>query len=390
MCKIVIKQVLLFLCLLLSQISFSKTEYIPGYIIDLHKDTIYGQIKYEDWYFNSDKIYFKQNKKFSASTFKPSDIAGFGIGEKRFVSAVVQKEISPYKDSELQNDPALHLLLDTVFLQTLFEGEKPLYLFKDLDEKENFYIKEDSTYSLLLHKIYVAYEPNRKEFHNMRFLGQLYRYFWDDTSLQEEITSTTYTRLSLEKLFKTYLKNQNAKSIYQNEDNKLSTEYSVLAGASVTMVNYENVLVEAGFGPSTNFTGGFSAEMAMSGLLHDFSFYNELMFSSYKLDRYVNSYYFSVDRAIFDFQYLRLNTLIRFQPSWFFINAGISNGYCIKNYSTLFTDVRRYEFGFVYGAGMKYKNYSLEVRLENGDGMSPYIGIYSETKRCLVLLGYSF
>jgi hypothetical protein len=108
------------------------------------------------------------------------------------------------------------------------------------------------------------------------------------------------------------------------------------------------------------------------------------------LDRYVNSYYFSVNRAILDFQYLRLNTLIRFQPSWFFINAGISNGYCIKHYSTLFADVRKYEFGFVYGAGMKYKNYSLEVRLENGDGMSPYIGIYSETKRYLVLLGYSF
>jgi len=39
---------------------------------------------------------------------------------------------------------------------------------------------------------------------------------------------------------------------------------------------------------------------------------------------------------------------------------------------------------------MKYKNYSLEVRLENGDGMSPYVGVYSETKRYLVLLGYSF
>lgn len=389
MSKVGIKIVLLFLCILLPQMTFSKTEYLPGYIIDLHGDTIHGLIKYEEWFANPNIIGFKQSNMRSTLFYTPKDIAGFEVMNQLFVSAAVQKEMSPYKDNELQKDPALHLEPDTVFLQTLFGGDKPLYYFKDWDEKEQFYIKEDSSFSLLLHKIYIEYNNGRKEYHNMRFVGQLSRYFWDDTSIQEEIASTTYTRSSLEYLFKIYLKQQNKKSVYQNQDNKLTTVCGALAGVSVTMVNVETDYVKARFGPSTNFTGGLSVDLAMAGSLRDWSIYNELLYSSYKTRSYVGSL-FPVDWAVFDFQYLRVNSLVRFQPSWFFLNAGVSNGLCIKHYCSIFEDIRGYEIGIVFGAGIKFKHYSLEVRQDFGDGMSPYINISSGTNRFQVLLGYSF
>lgn len=388
--KVGINIVLLFLCILFPQISFSKTDFLPGYILNLQNDTIRGLIKYEAWDANPEDIGFKQSKMRSTIYYTPKDIAGFSVMNQIFVSAIVQKEMSPFRDSELQKNPVLQLVSDTVFLQTLFGGEKPLYFLKEWDEREQFYIKEDTAYSLLLHKIYIEYVNSiRKEYHNMRFLGQLSRYFWDEPALQEEIADTYYSRSSMEKLFSCYLKLPNVKPVYQNTDTKVSTVYGVLAGVSVTMVIVETDYVKAGFGPSTNFTGGFSVELPMAGKLKNWSFYNELMYSSYNFKSYVG-YYFPVNWATFDFKYLRMNNMIRLHPSWFFVNVGISSGYAIQAKSSIFEEARKLEIGFVFGGGIKYKNYSLEVREDIGDGMSTFISIGSETNRFQVLLGYSF
>jgi len=382
--------VLLFISLLLPQISFSKTDFLPGYILNLQNDTIRGLIEYEAWDTNPEDIGFKQSEMRSTQYYAPKDIAGFGVMNQLYVSAIVQKEMSPFKDSELEKNPALQLVSDTVFLQTLFGGEKPLYYLKEWDEREQFYIKVDTAYSLLLHKIYVEYVNNvRKDFHNMRFLRQLSQYFWDEPTLLKEIADTYYSRSSLENLFNRYLKLPNKKPVYQNQDSKVGVVYGVLAGVSVTMVNVETDYVKAGFGPSTNFTGGFSVDLAMAGKLKNWSFYNELIYSSYKSTNYAGDYFLD-NWASFDFKYLRMNNMIRIRPSWFFLNVGMSSGYAIHAKSSIFVDTRKMEIGVVVGAGIKYKNYSLEVREDIGDGMSPYINISSVTNRFQILLGYSF
>ncbi len=382
--------VLLLIVFQFSETFYGRSEYIPGYIIDFHNDTIKGFVKNEKWYVNPDKIAFKISKKRTINYYKPTDILGFGFLNQQYVGAVVQKEVSPFWDSDLQKDPKLQLVTDTVFLQTLIGGEKPLYYFKDSNEKENFYIQEDSSkYSLLLHKVYIAYEPYRKEYHNMRFLGQLSRYFWDELSMQEEIANTQYKRSSLEDLFHSYLKKQNIQAVYQNEDNNVYQTFGAVAGISTTMINVETDYIKARFGPSTNLTAGLSIDLAMAGKLRDWSFYNELMFSSYQAGQYVGTY-FSNSWASFDFKYIRLNSLVRFRPSWFFINAGISNGYVLHGHSSIFEEIREYEIGVIAGIGAKYKHFSLEVRGQIGDGMSPYVNMIAETHTFQVLLGYSF
>jgi len=380
---------LLFIVFLLPRISYGRTQFLPGYIIDFHHDTIHGLVKYEGWFTNPDKIAFKVSKKRSVNYYRPTDILGFGFLDQIYVGAVVQKETSPFWDSDLQKDPALHLVSDTVFLQTLIGGAKPLLYFKDTNEKEHFYIKVDSTYSLLLHKIYIAYEPNRKEFHNMRFLGQLYRYFWDDPSMQEAIPTTLYNRSSLEELFKKYLKQQHIKTVYLNNDTKVSCTLGAVAGVSMTTINVKTDYFKANFSPSTNLTGGLSIDMAMGGRLRDWSFYNELMYSSYQSAHYV-SYTYPDSWVTFNFQYVRLNSLVRFRPSWFFLNVGMSNGYVLKGKSSMFDEIRNYEIGILAGAGVRFKHFSLEVRDEIGDGVSPYVSMISETNRLQVLLGYTF
>lgn len=370
--------------------TYGRSEYVPGYIIDIHNDTINGFVKNERWFVNPDKIAFKISKKRTINYYKPTDIHGFGFLNQRYVGAAVQKEVSPFWDSDLQKDPKLQLVSDTVFLQTLIGGGKPLYYFKDTNGKENFYIQEDSSmYSLLLHKTYVAYEPHRKEYHNMRFLGQLSRYFWDEPAMQDELPNTTYKRSSLEDLFHFYLKKQNIQTVYKNRDNKVYQTFGAVAGVSMTMIDVETDYIKARFGPSTNLTAGLSIDLAMAGRLRDWSFYNELMFSSYQAGQYVGPY-FSNSWATFDFKYIRLNSLVRFRPSWFYLNAGISNSYVLHGYSSIFEDIRKYEIGILAGVGVRYRHFSLEVRGEIGDGMSPYVNMIAETHRIQLLLGYSF
>ena len=390
MYKVGIRILFLVLCLTVSELSYSKTEFLPGYVIDLQNDTIRGLIEYDEWTYTPDDIGFKPGKMRSTVYYSPKDITGFGVNDKQYVSAIVQKEISPYRDDELEKNPALQLTADTVFLQTLVGGEKSLYSFIDWDGKEHFYINEDSTFTLLLHKTYIEYVNNiRKEYHNMRFIAQLSRYFWDEPSLLSKIAESYYTRASLEELFRIYLKQPNKKPTYLNVDRKVSTQFGVVAGVSYTVLRMESDYFKAGFGPSTNFTGGLFADLAMKGMLHDWSMYNEILYTSYYTKNYVG-YLLPSNWAIFDFKYLKINSMVRYKPSWFYLNAGISNGWCIHHYNTELADIRSYEIGVVFGAGINYKHFSLELREDIGDGISPYVNIGTETYRLQLLLGYNF
>jgi hypothetical protein len=382
---------ILLMFLLLSTYLLEAANFQNGYVVNIQGDTLKGFIDYQDWSYNPFEIAFKPGKNRSVVKYYANDLKGFGVMERQYVATPVQKEVSPFRDSELEKDPNLHLAADTVFLQRLIGGDKPLLYLKEWNDKENFYIYEDSAYVLLLHKTYVEYTENnyRKEYHNMRFIGQLTRYFWNDPSMMEKVSETYYSRTDLEQLFVEYLKLTNQKKTFVNSDYKVSTTFGLVAGASVSMVELETDYFKAGLGPSTDFTGGVSLNLAMSGKLRFLSLYNELLYSSYAVQNYVGPY-MQDSWAEFNFSYLRMNNLVRFSRSWFFLNAGMSNGYCIKHYSSEFDDIRKYEIGLVFGAGIHFKHLSLEFREDIGDGMSPYVNIYAQTKRYQVLLGYTF
>lgn len=380
-------RVILFLFISLS--IHAKTNFLPGYIVNLNHDTIHGLIEYEEWTYNPEIICFKATKFRTPVYYEPSDVAGFGVLDKQFNSAIVQKEISPFRFSELEKSSSLNLVQDTVFLQTLIGGAKSLHYLKEWDDREQFYIKEDSAYTLLLHKIYYEYTLNvRKEYHNMRFIGQLTRYFWDQPELLSEIADTYYSRSNLEGLFQHYLKLTGQKSVYVNKDSYLSGVFGLVAGASLTMLGVETDYLKAGFGPSYNFTGGLSLDLAMNGMFRNWTLYNELLYSSYQANNLIPEY-FPDSWSTFDFKYLKINTMVRFQPSFFFLSAGVSNGICIDYYGSK-DDYRLWEIGFLLGAGIKFKHFTLELREDIGDGMSPFVGTYTSTERFQVLLGYHF
>lgn len=407
--------------ILISQYSFSQSNYLDGYIINLKGDTIFGLIDYRNWDTNPNKIDFKHKTDNAAITYTPLNIIEFRVHDEIYVSGIVNSEISPTLTARLEKDATINLKIDTAFLQILIKGNKNLYLYKDSQGKSNFYIKKDTNYELLIHKKYLT-ETNYGRLainENKKFIGQLNFYFADCFSMQSTSKGLKYNRTSMQKLFEDYYKQTQKDILFKNKIEKVSIEIGVLAGMSVSNLVFKSLdffyLTEINYKQSSNFTAGIFFDIIQPRSLGKWSVNNELLYTSYSMTGSYNNYEhenkYVIKTTELGYSYIKMNNLLRYKyqigKMYIYINGGISNGYAIKEvnllkkesklYTTYRIDYekaidtsRRYEQGLILGLGAKYNKWSLEIRYEGGNGMSDYSFLNSSTTRLYFLLGYIF
>lgn len=413
--------VMMLLGLLISQSAFSQERFFPGYIINLEGDTIKGFVSYKKSGANPDEIYFKTKAKGFPGIFKPNDIAEFKTEEDVYVSAIVEIEITPTKVGKLDRDPELNIVIDTVFLQTLFFGEKSLYYLKSNEGRMSFYIKQGADFELLVYKRYIKRNKEHKSViaENNQYLSQLNIYLNDCESVPSELANFSYNRRDMVKLFRHYYKCFPSGIYFQKEIPEISTEFGALAGVSSTNLSFEGTifphLINTDFSTSLNFSAGVFFDIILPRKLRRWSLYNEFLFSTYRVtgfyDDIKSEEHYRLYTSEIGYSHLKLNTLARYTykvGSWgFFINGGISNGYAISETNYRIEDfkyysierieerealesAKKFERGFVLGTGLQYKKFSLDLRYEAGNGMSRYIALDSFTKRYYLLVGYRF
>ena len=406
-----------------ARISFCQEKYVTGYILTLHGDTVFGEVDYRNWEKNPGKIYFKEKSGKDKSGFGPMDIKGFGVKDEIYESAIVETETSPFNTPELDYSSALTLVKDTAFLQVMVRGTKSLYYYKPGSGKEQFYIKRDSSFELLIHKKYLKDQDDRTVIvENKKYVGQLAIYLNDCPAIQQKANGADYKKSSLEGLFLDYYKCVMTGMSFHKKTAKVAVAFGVLAGVSMTSVKFRSTdseyfdyLINAGYKPSVNFSAGLFMDVILAGNQGKWSIYNELILSSYKIDgrydEYVNENKYAITYTTLGYSYVKMNNMLRFKypvgKFFLFLNAGISNGYAVSetNYmrreSRLFTQVRieegkalnetrRYEMGLIAGLGTKFWKFSFEIRYENGNGMSAYTALKSTANRLYCLLGYRF
>ena len=103
-----------------------------GYIVTLDDDTLRGSLKLESEKVSPNEVIFFAEGSSSAIIYDPKTIKEFGYDNNIFVSADVDREISPTKTIELSDSPQLFYVQDTVFLQVIISGEKELLSFVDI------------------------------------------------------------------------------------------------------------------------------------------------------------------------------------------------------------------------------------------------------------------
>lgn len=144
---------LLAIGILIFQFAFSQGNYKSGYIIKNNFDTIFGLVEHRDWRSNPVAIRFKTAIENEVISYRPADIAEFRVEDEIYQSGVIVTEVSPRNLGDLEEGPQLNTIVETAFVQTLFKGEKSLYYFISPTGKENFYIKQDTGFELLVYKI---------------------------------------------------------------------------------------------------------------------------------------------------------------------------------------------------------------------------------------------
>jgi len=398
------------------QFCFSQENFLPGYIVTLKGDSTHGFVDYRNWERNPGKITFLDKIDGEKINYSPFDIKLFRVLDEIYVSAIVETEVSPVKISMLRFNPELQIVADTVFLQTMIQGIKSLYYYKDSDGKDNFYIKQNEEFVLLAYKKYLKiYEGTSVVLDNKRYIGQLTVYLKDCPTIKSKLNNTNYNKNSLEKLLLSYYECTQSVIKFQKKTEKAIIEIGVLAGISVSSLKFKGKdfphLENAEYSNSLNFTGGLFLDIVLPRDQRKWSIYNEFIYTSYKVDgNYVdikNSYKHTIVYSEFDYSYLKMNNMLRYKfpigTLFAFFNAGFSNGFVINGTNNRkiesrfnsiikvvedksLNETRIFEQGYILGLGTKYKKFSFEVRYEKGTGMA--YNLKSISTRYYCLLGY--
>jgi hypothetical protein len=419
----------LFFAFALSWSSFSQENFEKGFIITLKGDTAQGLIDFQKWSVNPSNITFKKTGNNEKISYTPLDISGFGVAGEIYKSAMVEAEKSPYLTNDLNFDAGLKLDMDTVFLYAIVEGKKGLYHYQMPNGRDNFYISSGNAYSLLVQKTYlrnvkkadnpgVNYADTYIKTENKTYLGQLAEYMNDCSSIPARLNSVEYTQTALYKLFQIYQKDC-AQGLNVKKTRSMTTQFGAMAGVSLNSLKWGYNSVFDYSRTDYNFHPGIAAGLFLDALFRGnngkWSLHNELLFAPYKVTgeyrQYINEERNTITTTEIEAAYIRMNNMIRFRypvgDFSVFVNAGVSNAISMKN-STYFkreityfvtheteegdalASTDKYELGFNVGLGLGYKNWTLDARWEQGDGMSTLALLKSTTKRIYFLVGYRF
>ncbi|NOX87246.1 MAG: hypothetical protein GXO86_15035 [Chlorobi bacterium] len=330
--------------ILFIQSALAQKNYLPAKIFTFSGDTVNGYIDYRNWGNNPYKVSFRTSPESEALVYKPFDIKGFSVKGELYVSAHIERETSPIKTGELNYDPKLQLEKDAVFLQTLIQGPKSLYYFKTLQEnKDQFYIQQDSQFRLLIFKKYLKEietvdKTQQVITENKTYIGQLRLYLTGCPSIQSKLKTVKYAVKDFKKLFQYYYDCTNTQMDFEKKAEKVNVELGVLLGASVTNINFESVsnvyqfLVNSEFEPSTYFTAAFFADIVFPRNQRKFSIENELFFNRYyftaEYTETVNENQYTVYKTKIGVAYIKLNNMFRFKyplgKVFIFINGGMT------------------------------------------------------------------
>jgi hypothetical protein len=414
--RTILRMAKVFSVLLLCGNVFAQEKFLPGYVINLKGDTIFGFVDYRNWKINPDKINYKESTGNKIIEYSPSDIIEFKVKDEIYASAIVNIETSPRNTEDLNYDMEMHLQVVTTFLQTIYKGKKSLYHYFNY-AKDYFYIRQDSTFELLLYKKYLYVQGENsilKE--NKAYLGQLDVYLKDCPEIEDRLKKTAYRQPDLNNLFKFYYENTQSGITFKRNVERVTAETGLLAGASFTSLIFSgpSYLTQTDLSLSVNFSAGLYCDIIFPRNQRKWSINNELFLSTYNVtgtyENGTTDNYTQISTEL-GYTYLKINNLLRFKypvgHSYIYLNGGVSNGFVLNenNYKSVYTrfystetttegvvieDSKKYELGAIIGSGFKTGRYSLEARYEMGTGMSKYVNITGRTHRIFILFGFRF
>lgn len=407
---------LLYYQILPAQIIFSEGE------VYLNKgETISEELSIESRFENPEFVVYK-DKNDNRQYYTPTNIKGFQLNNRKFASAIIERETSKFRDGYLSENTEFQLVTDTVFLKYVFEGNKSLLMHLSKGGKENFYIYRDNKFEHLPQKRFLADKSGTKKVvENRKFAFQLLSYFEDYPELLDDINQVEYSQDGLYKLFEKYYEISNDKLIAKTEKENLRNEFKLLAGMNSTALSFsadENVfesLTDAEFKPSIYPIFGIGYEVYVNEDRQKFSFNAELLFSYTKIEGQYEFFFSETFNRLSNYNFqsfyirglgmARYNIILKKASSRIFINSGLGFGIDIfdNNINRKTTTIsgmtstddilldyfKRREANLLIGAGIELNRLSLELRqISTANIIAGGYSVKGTRYQTLLLLGY--
>ena len=315
----------------------------------------------------------------------------------------------------------------TAFLRVLIQGRGTLFLFKE-NKRRHFFMEEDTLkVTELLSKDYL--EAINMVANKTQYKGQL-KYYWRNyPSLTAQINRLNYDEKSLMNLFENYEKLHGGQPYIEQANKGLDVKFQVVGGLSLTKLAFKSNLAlsnieKADFNNTLSPVLGFAVELmpfkqGETRKINRISFYNEILYKKFVSEGIATKYFTdqieSIDIYKLGFSYLRLSTAVRYQSTGenfkYFASLGFTGALLLKTYNnshiyryytfntTNFIEkqdesiayLSKYEIGYLGSLGLKYRQFSLEMRYESSTGMSQKTLIINPiVSQFHFLLGYRF
>jgi hypothetical protein len=407
-------------CLVLLSISniYGQSKFEPGYVTTSTGDTIRGMIDYRNWSQNPKAIRFRDDKTQTNKSLGIHDLSGFQVHGESYERAVVSLNTTAINNNDLPEISLPELATDTVFLLKLADGTKSLYYLRDHTDKVQLYFGKEHEL-LIFHKYKIIKENQTRIATVDRYRQQVKAYLDNCPEISGRITNLRYSNKEILELFSLYYNKCSAATprlISRREG--LGFEKGVIAGITSAKLSFTGYnfpyLTDYKHKMSTRPTAGLFLNIVIPRTRKHLLIANELSYASYKISGQsrtdINPENFTTTDFTLALGHVKLNNLVRYkvlrQNAFFYVNAGISNGFLIseKNHylarTQFYADVhvketealetRKHEQGFLVGIGGGVRKLGFEVRFENGNGNSNYSSITSSVKRYSLLAHYRF
>jgi hypothetical protein len=401
--------------------ALSQDNFEKGFVIDLQGDTIHGFINNTDRVQNPEAILFKRDNDSITTTYLPGNIKKFMVGRDLYLSAKIVTAGDGIPTIENQSKSP-----SWVFLLAIAEGSRSIYYFADKSLSGQFFIKEDSVFTLLNYREYAVTDGNGVKTikKDQRFKGQLILYLQDCPGLREEISSTALNEKDMNKLFLKYYRCK-SETAYLRKMKKMRVEFAALGGTSLTNVVFNKVdetqyilpvanadyqtYFQPLFGICTEFILPKNHEkltLLAEGFYSSIHIKGSYVIQGYNAQNHTD---YTVDIAV---KQVMLNAALRYRINLgnmrLFFDGGLSYGIAISSETSLNAvqyyygsiielpekeaiGIENTELGFFTGIGLKYSRFSLETRYRLGSGITvsgDQSSTGTKTKQLSFVLGF--
>ena len=313
---------LVLLMLLMNLLPFqalaSKSDFAPGYIVTLEKDTIEGFIEIKDHAFNARNCVFKATINAAPIIYSPQQLEAYGIRGKMYFRSFT----TPILSTENRK----------VFLECIVRGKVSLFFLND-----SFFIEHDSSIEQLIE---INEEINQvgKSFNRSRpvFKSTLQGAMSDCKTIHQDIATVELTRKSLIRLILKYNSCQGINAnIFDANTDKMAIRFGLSASAMYSHLKFASggssdfsFIDRTAIPPNTSFVPSAWIEIWRPGISSKFrwqtglNYYSSTYKGAYESNAIGLRYEFTLSNSRIELP-IKLKYLISNDNNGFYLTVGI-------------------------------------------------------------------